>query len=176
MKPMKSSFSDSMTKLPELRRGALESIASSLESEWKDFPELQDQSGKSVRNAEHFSKNCLTTWEIDITEESVSSCEEEIAEKESLFDQMAKVKQDIEFATADKDTNKELIDSYKDQLADLENLTLEKTHQLKKKLSKMYIQDKKTFRKFFQVWFAEEESYHQRDYEILAKIEMILDG
>ncbi|GIY82875.1 hypothetical protein CDAR_396851 [Caerostris darwini] len=87
-------YFECLLELPELRRGALESIASSLEPEWKDFPELQDQSEKSVRNVERFSTKLLNHLG-DTAEESVSSCEEEIAEKESLFEKMTKVKQDI---------------------------------------------------------------------------------
>ncbi|GIX88691.1 hypothetical protein CDAR_67271 [Caerostris darwini] len=164
-----------LIELPESRKVALESIVSSLEPQWKDFPELQDQSGKSVRNIEVFC-NTLLNHLGNNAQESVSSCEEDIAEKESIFEQIAKIKWDIELANAGGDTNKERVETCKDQLAELENFSLERKRQLKKKLSRLYSQDKQTFRKSVQVWFAEEESFHQEDYEILSKIEKILDG
>ncbi|GIY12841.1 hypothetical protein CDAR_384211 [Caerostris darwini] len=173
---LQDAYNDYFQCLLELsgsRKVALESITNSLEPRWRYFPELQAESGNAVSNVEDFCNKLLTHLGNN-AEEADSCCEEDIAKRESLFDEIAKTKQKIALATTDQDTNKELIDSRKRQLAFLQNNVFKKTFELKNKLADINIREKETFRKFFQVWFAEEEKFHKRDSEILCNIEILL--
>ncbi|GIY71701.1 hypothetical protein CEXT_289671 [Caerostris extrusa] len=77
---LQDAYNDFLQCLSELNRSrkvVLESIANSLEPQWRDFPEFQAESGKSVSNVENFCNKLLTHLGNN-AEKAVSFCERKL--------------------------------------------------------------------------------------------------